>query len=103
MQIDSLSTLRKVIKLCRENGVTSISIDGITMSIALTSNKTIPKESSIFDNLELPPEASMAVPQYTDSTYQQQIQPDKIETETLTEEQMLMWSARPEDPSIETM
>lgn len=96
MQIDSLSTLRKVIKLCRENGVTSISIDGITMTI--TPIAQTKQESSIFDNLELPPEASMSVPQYKSEV---QEEAEKIATESLTEEQLLFYSSRPEDPGIE--
>lgn len=99
MQIDSLATLRKVLKLCRESGVTSIEIDGIKMSIALISSKRS-NESSIFDNLELPPEASAVVPQYNPSNTIQE-EAERISTESLTEEQILFYSSRPEDPGVQ--
>src|ERR1700677_691690 len=93
MQIDDLKTLRKVIKLCQESGVTSISIDGITM--AITPVIQAKQERSIFDNLELPPEANMQIPRYKSEVQEEAY---KVATEGLTEEQLLFYSSRSEDP-----
>lgn len=89
MTVDNLSDLKKIILLCRKQGVTAIEIDGIKLDLSLapTTTKRVHKPL----NIELPPEATMAVPQYT---------PEKIEVEgwdSLSEEEKVFYSSRPQD------
>jgi hypothetical protein len=90
--IDNLKELRAVIALCRKQGVTAIEIDGIKMSISPAT----PKTKSIYDDLELPPEANMEI-KYTGEQTTKEIA-EKIATESLSEEQLLFYSSRHEDP-----
>lgn len=92
MNIESLKDLEKVLKLARKLGVTTMKVDNIEFQLG-----SIPERSkrSDFTSLELPPEANIPVPQYQVSS-----EAEKILTEELTQEQLLMWSARPEDPIV---
>jgi hypothetical protein len=94
MQIESLKELEKLIKLCRKQGLSSIKIDNIEFQLGSLPDKP---RKSVFSDLELPPEAKLTVPQFKSPV---QAEAEKIATDALTEEQMLMWSARSEDPSF---
>lgn len=114
MTIDSLKDLEKLFKLCRKQGVASITVDGITFELgALPVKQTKSKDY----DLELPPEATMKIPLYVEATptggslrgnagsaangtgVQQYVQSKSTASNVnaeLTEEQMLFYSARPE-------
>lgn len=90
MTINSLKELNKLIALCRKTGVQSIKIDGIEMHLGAMPTKAIVRQidTNVF------PEESIKVPMYNPGNTSE----DKIEEETLTEEQLLYYSARPETP-----
>jgi hypothetical protein len=93
--IKTIKDLNKILKLCRKYSVSSIKLGDVEFQlVAMPPAKEV--NTKDFTNLELPPEAHIPVPQY-------QVSPEaeKILTEALTEEQLLLWSARPEDPSKE--
>jgi hypothetical protein len=76
--------------------VTDITIDGITMVIAPVMQEV--KRNRQPMNLELPPEATMAIPQYTDVIYEQQLEKIDVESfDSLSDEAKLFYSSRPED------
>ena len=88
MTISSLKELERLIKLCRKNGVRAITVDGITMSITEPSKRS----NKPVTEFEAFPEENIPVPRYTPT--EEATDTDKIETDTLTDEQLLMWSAQ---------
>ena len=101
MLITSLRDLKQVIKALREGGVTSAEIDGVKLTLlpkpASNVSKGLRDFSSDF------PEANIAVPKFTpisssnrDRTLHDDEAPleaDKIDTEELTEEQLMFYSS----------
>lgn len=81
MTIDNLKDLEKIIRLCRKQGVITIKIDGIELTLGPAPQKTY-KPIDIAKDI---PEASIKVPV---PNFVQ----GPVETEELSEEQMLMWS-----------
>lgn len=76
MKIDTLKDLKALVKLCRQTGIEAIKVDGL--EIALGPTPTIIKRSKA-------PRASQ---------YIQDGEVGPIDTpDTLTDEQMLFWSA----------
>lgn len=93
MKIESLKDLRQVVKLCRDNGVSAIEIDGIKMEVSLASKPPKKHRDLALDI----PEANIKVPAYNGPTTPE-IHTDFDE---LTEEQKLFYSATPEPGSVE--
>ena len=91
MKIENLKELQKLLKLCRDNDVRTMQIDGIVFSIVPQ-----PKIQAPSIDLEAFPEATIQVPKYSPiaTNIPENTQFDKIETNGLTEEQLLMWSAQ---------
>jgi hypothetical protein len=96
MKIENLKQLQKLIAVCRKTGVQSIKVDGIEFHLG-----QLPNTSRPVDRLKsfVSPEADIAVPIYNggDFTGQSTEIQDKIDTSELTDEQLMMWSARPEE------
>lgn len=93
MKIDSLKQLDRLLALCQKRGVTTITVDGINLTLAPTNKpKTArQKHTTVF------PEETVSVPQYNGGV-DAELAVDKIDDETLTDEQLLFYSARPETP-----
>jgi hypothetical protein len=93
MTIDSLSDLRKVIQLCRKNGITTIEIDNIKLTI-----QPLPFKRTNID-LDAFPEAQVSIPQYSPINASEAVNAviEAIEMpDELTEEQALFYSAKSE-------
>lgn len=95
MKIDSIKDLQKVIALCRKLGVDALEVDNVKFNLGAAPKRSrkAANEGDIF------PEASLKVPQFTPTTAS--LVADTIASDELTEEQLLFYSARPEDSSIE--
>ena len=95
MKIDSIKQLDRLLALCQKRGVTAIKVDGIELQVLphnqATKRGMIRHDSNIDTNVF--PEESIKVPTYTPV-----IDDGKVDEETLTDEQMLFYSARPETP-----
>ncbi len=90
MKIENLSQFKKLVQLCREHGVTNIDIDGIKMNIS-------PKpQTQANTQLELQPEAYVAVPRYAPIQAQETQDAPVINPDSLSDEQMLFYSAKGE-------
>lgn len=89
MTISSLKELQKLIALCRKTGVASIKVDGIEFNLgALPSVKTQSKPIDFSSDF---PESSIKVPQF--QGYVAPIVDEKIQTDELSEEQLLFYSS----------
>lgn len=82
MKINSLRELQKIVSFCRKQGVTSIEVDGIKLSLSSVEPKKV--KSYLPDYSKDIPEASYSIPS---------LKPDVIETEELTPEQALFYSS----------
>lgn len=78
-------------QLCKAQGVRTIKIDNIEFSIELEKN------TSISNSLEVFPEELIKVPAYTPVNENDNITVDTIETDELSAEQLMFYSARPEE------
>jgi hypothetical protein len=87
MIIKTIKELEQVMKLCKKQGVIAIKIGNIEFSISEDKPKAIEHISA--------PEASVRVP-----TFNGNLKPDEIETNGLTEEQLMFYSAK-EEPGVE--
>lgn len=88
MKIDSLRDLQKVLRLCRKEGVTDITVDGIALHLGPLPVKVSNKPIAAFSDF---PEAQVPVPPFngsTDSVIDKIDMPDQ-----LTDEQKLFYSA----------
>lgn len=90
MTISSLKELQALIRMVKKEGIESMSVDGIQFYINPNLIKTDkqrqkPVNPSLMFN-DLAPEADMKIPHYNPT-------PDVIDTDELTDEQLLMWSA----------
>jgi len=104
MKIENLKELQQLIALLRKMGVDSVKMDGVELHLGPPPYKT-PKNTArpIIDD----PMASVSVPtpniqdpiSAAKAHAAQQLKhlQDYIETDAPTEEQLTMWSARPED------
>ncbi len=90
MKIDNIKMLTRLIKTCREHGVTNIDIDGIKMNISLKP------QTSANTQLDLQPEAYVAVPRYAPIQAQETQDAPVINPDSLSDEQMLFYSAKGE-------
>lgn len=88
MTITDLKDLEKLIKLCRKTGVNAITVDGIQLELGYEPLATSNKKSSIKPMINAIPGE---VGEHT------QIVADKIDTDELTEEQLMYYSAVPHD------
>lgn len=90
MKVDNLKDLKQLIQLCQKQGVSTIKVDGIELTLIAPVAKratSVPDYSSDF------PEASIQVPKFNG-----EISPvEAIKTEELTPEQLLMWSAKSDE------
>lgn len=93
MKVNTLKELKKVLQLCREQGVVTIKIDGIEMQLG-----SMPVAAKSV--LETFPEENIKVPQYTpvnvQNTATEAIEASEAD---LSEEQLLFYSARAESPN----
>jgi len=94
MKIDSLRDLKKLLQLCREQGVHSIKLNGMEFGLLPTIPAKSTKRNSMKELLnELAPEEDIRIPQYTPVVSDGS--PDTITTpDELTEEQLLNWSSQ---------
>lgn len=84
MKIESLKQLKELISMCQKLGVTDIQIDGISISLGATLAKQ--RKAKRTTRTIYGPSGAVDVP--VDAL------PDDIATpDTLTDEQLLMWSA----------
>jgi hypothetical protein len=88
MLIKDLKTLEKLVKLCKKQGINAIKIGNIEFSIESGPKAIRPIEADI-------PEAKIKVPKFNGN-----LQPDKIETDALTDEQLMFYSVK-EEPGTE--
>ena len=86
MNISNFKDLEKLVKLLRKHGIEAVKIDGIELHLG-PSPLTAPTKR---------PVAAYQAPQLTPTDGVSIPQPD-IETEELTEEQLLFYSAVPHD------
>ncbi len=101
MKIQNLKELNKLLKLCRDNGVLGITVDGISLTLQL---KPKAPTASTMDS-DMFPEASIPVPRFTplNDDKEETDAPEQIDTEdTLTEEQLMFYSSVPAVDTIET-
>lgn len=89
MKIENLKVLQQVIKLCRKEGVSTIEIDNVKLTLQPQTSKTRIQAPDIANDF---PEARLQVPKFTGFTPSED---DKIVTDELTEEQLLNWSSAP--------
>ena len=94
MKIDTLKQLEAVVKLCKKQGITDIKIDGIEMHLA-PAPKTVRHtvQSSFPDLPTITPFTPGNVTEETDIV----AEVTKIDTDELTNEQLLFCSSRPEE------
>jgi hypothetical protein len=99
LTIDSLKDLQKLLKLCRQQGVTSIKIDGIELNISTQTNLASVNVKSQID-LNAFPEADWNIPPYNpvnvQDTATEVIEPKIDMPDELTDEQLMFYSAKPE-------
>lgn len=89
MKIENFKDLKALLKVCQENGVDAIKIDGIEMSIRLQPKTTKTKVSaSVFQPT---PDEQLKVP--VPKAFQTTEPAPDIETDELTPEQLLNWSS----------
>jgi hypothetical protein len=90
MTISDLKDLEKLIKLCRKTGVSNITIDGIVLELGYEPLKT-------FKGKPMRPMLNKILGEVGEDT------PiiDNIQTDELTEEQLLYYSAVPHDTGNE--
>lgn len=90
MTIDNLKDLKKVIQLCRDNGVSAIEIDGIKLQLNLKATTHTKKSMS-----EPTLEEQIKVPAYNGpvTTAEEDIQAGEFEG--LTDEQKMFYSSAP--------
>lgn len=90
MTITNLKQLQQLLKLARKEGVESMRIGGIEFHLGHLPSAPVKKTAKPdnFANLNLPPEADLQMPQYTPP-----IVTDNIDTDELSDEQKLFWSA----------
>lgn len=91
MKIENIKQLQQLLKLARKEGVESMRVDGIEFFLGHLPQPTAKKTAKPdnFANLNLPPEADLQIPQYTPPSVH-----DQIDTDELSDEQILMWSAQ---------
>lgn len=94
MKIQNLKDLKALIKLCRSANISAIEVDGIKLQLASIKSHgvaapTLPDYSSDI------PEANIQIPQYSPYVPESGTSsiPDDIKTDSLSQEQMLFYSA----------
>ena len=93
MQIKDIKDLEKVMKLCRKNGVTSFKIDGIEFLMAAQATKTKAPAASSFNPFDMGPvPPAVRLPDMPEEV----VNADRIQSDALTDEQLLFMSAEPE-------
>lgn len=93
MTIDNLKQLQKLIALCQKTGVLSIKVDGIELQLSSMPTKQPKRQAYV----PAAPEADIKVPKFNGYDLGAQA-PDLIDTEELSDEQLMFYSARPEVP-----
>lgn len=94
MTITSTKDLEKIIILCQKHGVTAIELDGIKLNLG---PKPTGKRRYKQVPMDLSPEANLKVPQFTPMA---KTIADQIDTDELSDEQLMFYSARAETPVI---
>lgn len=93
MKVASLKDLKKLLQLCREQGVHSIKLDGMEFGLLPTAPVKAGKRIADLINNTETTEESIRIPQYTPIVTDGS--PDTITTpDELTEEQLMMWSSQ---------
>jgi len=93
MKITNLNELQKLIKLCRKLGVATMKAEGLEFTLGKDPSAK-PTESFIDTNVF--PEANIKVPVYNPGNINETTPIDVIQTDDLTQEQLMFYSARPE-------
>ena len=89
MKIENLKELQKLLKVCQDNGVDAIKIDGIEMSIRPQTKATkTPKASNTVFSQPTPDE-QIKIPAFQPT----QETPDIETPDELTQDQLLNWSS----------
>lgn len=91
MTIDSIADLKKILKLCRDNGVSAIEIDGIKLQLNLNASTVHTKKDMSAPTLE----EQIKVPAYNGPVTTVEEDNQAGEFEGLTDEQKLNWSSAP--------
>lgn len=86
MTVSSLKDLKALIKACRQLGVNSIEVDGVKLVLG---SLPIKERNSAIDETAFP-EASIQVPKFNGPV----ADPETPETEGLTEDQLMFYSAQ---------
>lgn len=98
MKVNDLKDLQKLLQLCQKTGVEEMEVDGMKFKLSPLLKKTRNSFNKGDEVNDMFPEASMHIPNYNPP--QTPITaPDNIKTETISEEQMLMWSVAGEQNS----
>lgn len=90
MKIEGLKDLKQIVKLCRDQGVSSIEVDGIKLTLGPAPKPEYKPQEQVIDPLE-----NAQVPTYT-PVHQESAQETaaRLTKEAgMTEEQLLHWSA----------
>jgi hypothetical protein len=102
MTINSLKELQKLIALCRRTGVQQIRVDGIELYIGeepVKVSRSRQKPQNVTNEVQ---SVTLTPGGVTEETKIPGVTAAS-DWDMLTEEQKMFWSARPEDPSHETM
>ncbi len=92
MKIDNLKDLSKLIALCRKSGIDAIKIDNIELHLGKLPLKASSRPKAVFQAKA--PEEDIQVPQFNGMPITEP--KDDVETDELTEEQLLFYSAQGE-------
>jgi hypothetical protein len=82
MILKTIKDLDKLIKLCKKQGISGIKVGNVEFNLEPIKTSSIEPIS---------PEASVKVPKFNGS-----LEPDKIDTDQLTEEQLMYYSVKGE-------
>lgn len=95
MKVDSLKELKKLLTLCRQQGVQSIKLGEVEFHLG-----ALPKKRSKAIDIDAFPEADIKIPQFQaidkpiiNPEVNQYVE-DAIQTDELTEEQLMFYSAQ---------
>lgn len=89
MMIKDLKSLEKLMKLCKKQGIVAIKVGNVEFGLPETE-KAIKPITDVF------PEAQIKVPAFNGISAPD-VSPDKIDTDELTEDQLLNWSTPDEE------
>lgn len=90
MEIKNLKEFKALVKACRSLGIDAMEVGNIKFNLG-----PIPKSGTIIPNKDIPTlEESVVVPQYNGHINDPITEPDIPDTEMLTEDQLMFYSAQ---------